>query len=249
MSIALILAAGKGTRMRSLLPKPLVPFHGQAIVSHLVNSFKEAGTSNIFLIVGHEAELVKHVMGNKVLYIDQPEQRGTAHAVMQAAEIIDWANKNVFVFVGDSPLISADTISWLEEHHKLTQASCTFLTADFPIDLPYARVLKNEAGMLTGCIEEKNASLEQLKIRELLSSHFIFKGEDLFANLHEIKADKDNGEFYLTDIITLLLHKGLRVEALKIDDYQELVGLNTPEDIQWAEQFVQSSKNNQPCKH
>jgi bifunctional N-acetylglucosamine-1-phosphate-uridyltransferase/glucosamine-1-phosphate-acetyltransferase GlmU-like protein len=249
MSIALILAAGKGTRMRSILPKPLVPFHGQPIVSHLVNSFTEAGISTVYLIVGHEAELVKHVIGNKVQYIDQPEQKGTAHAVMQAEEVIDWKNKNIFVFVGDSPLISADTISWLEEHHKLTQASCTFLTADFPIDLPYARVLKNKEGILTGCIEEKNASPEQLKIRELLSSHFIFKGEDLFSNLHEIKADKDNGEFYLTDIIALLLHKKLRVEALKIDDYQELVGLNTPEDIQWAEQFVLSSKNNQPCKH
>lgn len=249
MSIALILAAGKGTRMRSLLPKPLVPFHGQPIVSHLVNSFNEAGISNIFLIVGHEAELVKHVIGNKAQYIDQLEQKGTAHAVMQAEEIIEWKNKNVFVFVGDSPLISADTISWLEEHHKLTQSSCTFLTAEFAIDLPYARVLKNASGVLSGCVEEKNATAEQLKIRELLSSHFIFKGEALFNHLNEIKADQDNGEFYLTDIIALLLHKGLRVEALKIDDYQELVGLNTPEDIQWAERFVLSSKNNQPCKH
>ena len=146
-------------------------------------------------------------------------------------------------------MISADTISWLEEHHKLTQASCTFLTATFPIDLPYARVVKNKEGVLLGCVEEKNATAEQLQIRELLSSHFIFKGEDLFSNLLEIKGDKDNGEFYLTDIITILLHKKLRVEALKIDDYQELVGLNTPEDIQWAEQFITSTKNNQPCNH
>lgn len=249
MAIALILAAGKGTRMRSLLPKPLVPFNGQPIVSHIIDSFEEAGIRNIYLIVGHEAELVKHVIGSKVHYIDQPEQKGTAHAVMQAEHVIDWKNKNVFVFVGDSPLISADTISWLEEHHKLTQASCTFLTASFPIDLPYARVIKNKEGQLLGCVEEKNATEEQLQIRELLSSHFIFKGEDLFNNLQEIQGDKDNGEFYLTDIITLLLRKKLRVEVLKIDDYQELVGLNTPEDIQWAEQFTTSTKNNEPCNH
>src|SRR6478736_2522751 len=166
MSIALILAAGKGTRMRSVLPKPLVPFNGQPIVSHIIDSFMEAGTRDIFLIVGHEAELVKHVIGTKVRYIDQPEQKGTAHAVMQAKEVIDWKNKNVFVFVGDSPLISADTISWLEEHHKLTQASCTFLTANFPIDLPYARVIRNKDGVLAGCIEEKNATPEELNIRE-----------------------------------------------------------------------------------
>ncbi|MDF2455328.1 MAG: glmU [Cytophagaceae bacterium] len=249
MSIALILAAGKGTRMRSLLPKPLVSFHGQPIVSHLINSFKETGISDLFLIVGHEAELIKHVIGNQVNYVDQPEQRGTAHAVEQAKEVIDWKNKNIFVFVGDSPLISADTISWLEEHHKLTQASCTFLTATFPIDLPYARVIKNKEGILTGCVEEKNATPQQLRIRELLSSHFIFKGEDLFSHLDQIKADKDNEEFYLTDIIGILLNKGLRVEALQIDDYQELVGLNTPEDIQWAEQFYKKTKNNESCQH
>lgn len=248
-SIALILAAGKGTRMRSLLPKPLVPFHGQPIVSHLIGSFKEAGVNDIYLIVGHEAELVKHVIGNEVQYIDQPEQKGTAHAVMQAEQIIDWKNKNIFVFVGDSPMISADTISWLQAHHKITNASCTFLTASFPVDLPYARVIKNKEGALVACIEEKNASPEELQIRELLSSHFIFKGEDLFHNLHEIKGDQDNGEFYLTDIIAILLKKKLRVEVLKIDDYQELVGLNTPEDIQWAEQFNTSTKNNETCNH
>ena len=249
MSIALILAAGKGTRMRSDLPKPLVLFHGQPIVSHLINSFTEAGTHDIFVIVGHEAELVKHVIGNKIQYIDQLEQKGTAHAVMQAKDILYWKNKNVFVFVGDSPLISADTISWLEAHHKLTRASCTFLTADFPIDLPYARVIRNKDGALAGCTEEKNATPEELKIRELLSSHFIFKGEDLFQYLDAIQADATNGEFYLTDIISILIQKGLRVEALKIDDYQELVGLNTPEDIQWAEHFASFNKNNEPCRH
>ena len=100
-------------------------------------------------------------------------------------------------------------------------------------------MIKNVSGKLIGCVEEKNATEEQLKIRELLTSHFIFNGNDLFNLLSEIKADADNQEYYLTDIIQLFLNKGMVVETLKIDSYKELVGLNTPEDILWAEEALQ----------
>ncbi len=139
-------------------------------------------------------------------------------------------------------MITAKTIKKLESHHIKTGASCTFLTALFPIDFPYARVIKNGKGELIACIEEKNATPEQLKIRELLSSHFIFKGEDLFKYLSEIKPDKDNKELYLTDIIGIMLKKGLKVETLQIADYKELVGLNTPGEIAWAEETLKSEK-------
>ncbi|ABG57945.1 sugar phosphate nucleotidyltransferase [Cytophaga hutchinsonii] len=245
MSIALILAAGKGTRMRSDLPKPLVPFRGKPIVTHIIEAFTEARITTIALIIGFEAEKVKAAIGPGVDYILQKDQKGTGHAVMQAVEYASLANTSVFVFVGDAPLITAETIKKLEAHHLKTQASCTFLTAVFDINLPYARVIKNESGVVIACIEEKNATPEQLKIKELLSSHFIFKGEDLFALIHEIPADKENGEYYLTDIISLFLSNGMKVESLQIDNYQELVGLNTPEDIAWAEQFTESIKQTQ----
>jgi bifunctional N-acetylglucosamine-1-phosphate-uridyltransferase/glucosamine-1-phosphate-acetyltransferase GlmU-like protein len=240
MSIAIILAAGKGTRMQSSLPKPIVPFIGKPIVSHIIESFKKAGIQDVYLIVGHGADQVKEKTGTDVHYIYQKEQQGTAHAVKQIPETIISSDSNVFVFVGDSPLITAETINTLEHHHARTGASCTFLTALFPIDLPYARVIRNDNGQLIACIEEKNATKEQLQIRELLSSHFIFKGEALLQNLSEIKPDKGNGEFYLTDIIGVMLKKGLKVEILQITDYKELIGLNTPEDITWAEAAIQS---------
>jgi bifunctional N-acetylglucosamine-1-phosphate-uridyltransferase/glucosamine-1-phosphate-acetyltransferase GlmU-like protein len=240
MSVAIILAAGKGTRMRSDLPKPIIPFAGKPIVSAIIESFKEAGISDITLIIGHGAEQVKEKIGNGVTYVLQNEQKGTAHAVKQVPLTADLLASNVFVFVGDSPLITAETIKKLEAHHIKTGASCTFLTALFPIDLPYARVIKDTKGKLVACIEEKNANEEQLKIRELLTSHFIFKGDDLFNYINEIKPDKGNGELYLTDMIGILLDKGLRVETLQIGNYTELVGLNTPEDIAWAELARQS---------
>jgi len=241
MSIAIILAAGKGTRMRSALPKPIVPFKGKPIVSYLIDSFTQAGVEDKYLIVGHGAEEVRNEIGDDVHYVYQTEQKGTAHAVQQVYKTMAWKDTNVFVFVGDSPLIQATTIKQLEKHHRDTDASCTFLTAVFPIDLPYARVIKSNTGQLLACVEEKNASPDQLKIRELLTSHFIFKGNDLFQHLNEIKADRDNQEFYLTDIIQIFLDKGLKVETLQIDSYKELVGLNTPEDIQWAEDALLSN--------
>jgi bifunctional N-acetylglucosamine-1-phosphate-uridyltransferase/glucosamine-1-phosphate-acetyltransferase GlmU-like protein len=238
MSIAIILAAGKGTRMKSHLPKPIVPFMGKPIVQHIIENFQNANIEAIYLVVGHGANEVEKTIGDRVQYILQKEQKGTAHAVSQVQNANDWNHKNVFVFVGDSPLVSSDTIKSLEEHHKKTQASCTFLTATFPIDLPYARVIKDSRGKLIACIEEKNANQDQLKIRELLSSHFIFKGTDLFKYLPQIEADKLNGEYYLTDIIGLLLKNKLKVETLLVDRFEELVGLNTPEDLQWAEKSI-----------
>lgn len=241
MSIAIILAAGKGTRMRSHLPKPIVPFKGKPIVSYLIDSFMHAGVEDIYLIIGHGADEVREEIGEEVHYVYQMEQKGTAHAVLQMKSSEVWKDTNVFVFVGDSPLVQSSTIKLLEKHHRDSKASCTFLTADFSIDLPYARVLKNDSGKLIGCVEEKNATEEQLKIRELLTSHFIFNGNDLFNHLSEIKADAENQEYYLTDMIQLFLNKGMIIETLKIDSYKELVGLNTPEDIQWAEEVLQTN--------
>lgn len=240
MSIAIILAAGKGTRMRSDLPKPLVSFKEKPIVIHIIEAFEKAGITDIQLVVGYEANKVISTIENRAHYILQKKQNGTADAVKQAEAAIDWHNENIFVFVGDAPLITSETIKQLEAHHIHSGASCTFLTATFDIDLPYARVIKNDAGIVIACIEEKNATKEQLKIKELLSSHFIFKGDDLFKYIHQIEPDPKNEEYYLTDIIPIFLSKGLKVETLQVDHYQELVGLNTPEDLQWAEQFTAS---------
>jgi UDP-N-acetylglucosamine diphosphorylase/glucosamine-1-phosphate N-acetyltransferase len=242
-TIALILAAGKGTRMKSDLPKPIVPIKGKPIVQHLIDSFREAGVKDIALIVGYKSDEVKKALGGNLTYIEQKEQRGTGHAVMQAATKIDWKRKDIFVFVGDSPLITSDTIRELLAYHHLTDADCTFLTADFKMRLPYARVIKDREGNLIRCVEEKNASPQELEVTELLSSHFVFKADKLFKHLEEIAPDPDNGEYYLTDILDIFLKKGYKVETLHIDHYEELVGLNTPEDVEWAEKLFKQRKH------
>lgn len=236
-SIALILAAGKGTRMKSDLPKPIVPFKGKPLVSHIIKSFEGARVKNVYLVVGYGASEVMRAIPVNVGFIMQREQRGTGHAVMEGKEILPYQNKNLFIFVGDAPLISSNTIKKLKEHHEQTGAACTFLTAEFPTGIPYARIIRDKNGKLIKCVEEKNATEEEKKINELLSSHFIFNADLLFDNINRIEPDKQNGEYYLTDMIDIFLKDGKKVEVLKIDSFQELLGLNTPEDVAWAENF------------
>jgi bifunctional N-acetylglucosamine-1-phosphate-uridyltransferase/glucosamine-1-phosphate-acetyltransferase GlmU-like protein len=235
---ALILAAGKGTRMRSDLPKPLVPINKKPIIEYITEAFEKAGVNDIGIIVGYKAGLMKSELKSKYTFIDQPEQKGTAHAVRCAENLIDWKGNDVFVFVGDSPLITSESIRNLLQHHKKTKADCTLLTSDFKMKLPYARIIRNKEGKLIKFVEEKNASAEELKITELLSSHFLFKGDSLFGYLDQIRPDAKNGEYYLTDIINIFLAEGMKVETVNIPEYEELVGLNTPEDVNWAQNFL-----------
>lgn len=237
-AIGLIMAAGKGTRMKSDLPKPVVRLKNKPLSQYIIEAFHNAGVKQVALVVGYKADIVKQTLGNGNIYIDQPEQKGTGHAVMQTKDKINWKDKDLFIFVGDSPLITSSTIKRLFEHHKYTNADCTFLSADFEIYLPYGRVIRDKKGKLIKCVEEKNANSEELKIRELLSSHFIFKANNLYKYLFEIKPDPDNGEYYFTDILEIFINNDLKVEILKIDSYEELVGLNTPEDLAWAEEIL-----------
>jgi UDP-N-acetylglucosamine diphosphorylase/glucosamine-1-phosphate N-acetyltransferase len=237
-SAAVILAAGKGTRMKSEIPKPIVCLNERPIVEYIIDAFKSAGIQDIVLVVGYKSDLVKDVLGKHYTYVEQKEQKGTAHAIMQVKDKINWHGKNIFIFVGDSPLITKDTIRQLLAYHEKEKSDCTFLTADFKMKLPYARVIKDGNGNLMKCVEEKNANKEELEVRELLSSHFIFKADSLFAHLEEIEPDPDNGEYYLTDIIGIFLKHKLKVKTLKISGYEELVGLNTPEDVAWSEKIL-----------
>lgn len=234
-TLALILAAGKGSRMKSESPKPLVDFIGQPIVSHIINSFRNAQVKDIALVVGYKSGEVIDKLGPEQSYIHQKEQNGTADAVRSALPfIIENKYDDVFIFVGDTPLIKPDTIEHLYSHHIRTDAACTFLTADFPIPFPYARIIRDENNKLYKCVEEHDASEAEKEIQELLSSHFIFNAKALIENLHKIELHPKNKEYYLTDIINILLKQGLTVEALKTENYFELTGLNTPEDLKWA---------------
>lgn len=231
---AIVLAAGKGTRMRSDLPKPLVSVAGKPMIHHLCDSIEQAGMGPIAVVVGHGAEQMRSSLGSEIHTPLQEVQDGTASAVEFGKSSVETVS-DVFVSVGDSPLIRSETLTELLVHHRQTGAACTFLTAHFERHYPYGRVLRDAEGVVTGCVEERSATEEQKKIQEYITSHYLFDAEALWRHLPEIQAHPDSGERYLTDIIAILIESGQRVETLVIDDWRELVGLNTPEDVEWAE--------------
>jgi len=240
-ALALVLAAGKGTRMRSALPKVLVPLAGEPIVSRLLSTLESAGISRFVVVVGHQAEEVTKALGARALYALQAEQRGMAHAVAAARPVVDRLvprPRHVLVTVGDSPLLRRETVERLLARHGDTGAHCTFLTAEFGDPPPYARVVRDAAGRVVRCVEEHSATPEERGIRELLTSHFVFEATTLFENVGAVRPSPVTGELYLTDMVAILLARGLRVEAVRCEDYRELVGLNTPEEVAWAEEIL-----------
>lgn len=233
-SALLILAAGAGVRMQSELPKPLVPVGGTPILGHLLNSARRAGVDDFSVVVGHGAQQVREFVGSGVRTPLQEKRNGTAHAVWIARQSVQDARR-VFVFVGDSPLLSPSSIKRLYQKHKETGAVCSFLTACFGRELPYARVIRDEEGGVIACVEERDASDEQKSVREYLSSHFLFDADALWEYLPQITPHERTNERYLTDIVGLIIEAGHRVSAVPIENWEELVGLNTPQDVVWAE--------------
>ncbi len=232
---ALVLAAGKGTRMRSPLPKALVPLAGRGLTRRMLDALEGAGVTDNIVVVGHRAAEVRAALGDACRYAIQQQQLGMAHAVASAREEVGEA-RHVMVVVGDSPLLRSASVVALLEHHLKTGAACTFLTASFPEPVPpYARVIRDEQGRLLRCVEERDATVAEKAVRELLTSHYVFEARALWPYLDQVPAHPVTGEHYLTDIVPLLLEARERVEVVDIEDHGELVGLNTPEELAWAE--------------
>lgn len=231
--VAVILAAGKGTRMDLTMPKPLVRVGGKPILRHIIHALNLSDILDIVIVVGHQEDRVKTEIGKRYRYVLQSEQKGMAHAVAQAGPLISRYDQAI-VFVGDSPLIEPDSIRLLIRRHTETKAACSFLTAVFPIRYPYARVVRDHSGKVLRCVEERYATDEEIGIFEYLTSHYIFRVSSLLEHLNDIKKDPNTGEAYLADIVQILIRNGHRVTPVEIEDYRELVGVNTPEDLRWA---------------
>lgn len=235
-SAAVLLAAGRGTRMRSNLPKPLVPLAGRGLTLRLLDAVQAAGIGHPVVVVGHGADEVRAALPGGVTTAFQAVRDGTASAVDAAREAVGDA-EHVFVLVGDSPLLRPESLEALFAHHLRTSAACSFLTATFPVSFPYARVMRGPHGDVVACIEERDCTPEQAAIRELLTSHYVFRADALWSALERVVAHEDTGERYLTDVIEIIGFEG-GVEALSIEDWRELVGLNTPEEVAWAEEVL-----------
>ncbi|BCA84695.1 bifunctional protein GlmU [Enterococcus saigonensis] len=241
----IILAAGKGTRMKSKLYKVLHPVCGKPMVEHIINRVEETQPKEIITIVGHGAEMVKEQLGNRSEYALQAEQLGTGHAVMQAAQFLEGKKGTTLVISGDTPLLTTATLNNLFEYHQGKNASATILTAQAPNPAGYGRIIRDHVGIVEKIVEQKDASPEEARVKEINTGTYCFDNELLFDALGKLNTDNAQGEYYLTDIIEILKSEGKIVAAYQTEDFDESLGVNDRVALAEANRIMRNRINHQ----
>jgi UDP-N-acetylglucosamine diphosphorylase/glucosamine-1-phosphate N-acetyltransferase len=238
---AIILAAGKGVRMRSDLPKVFHPVLGRPLLSYVIDTVKKLGIGQIYVVVGHKKEMMTdYFKDSGVIFVEQNEQLGTGHAVMQVKPLLADFSGEVLVLAGDVPLLRCSTLKGLIDFHLRHQAAATDLTAKLPDAGNYGRIIRDQAGHILRIVEKKDASPDELKITEINTGTFCFNSPALFEALAEVKAENAQKEYYLTDTIEILKRKKLPVFAYLASDYRETLGVNTPDELKQIEEILKS---------
>ena len=240
---AIVLAAGKGTRMKSKLYKVLHPVCGKPMVQHVIDHVKNLGIDKIVTIVGHGAELVKEQLGNESEFALQAEQLGTAHAVIQAAPLLKDLKGTTLVICGDTPLISSETIAALFKEHERLGAKATILTARLEDSTGYGRIVRSENGSVVKIVEHKDATEEERSIKEINTGTYCFDNQALFEALSKVNNDNVQGEYYLPDVIEILKQNDEIVGAYQTSDFDETLGVNDRYALSQAEEHMKKRIN------
>ncbi|NLV20676.1 MAG: bifunctional UDP-N-acetylglucosamine diphosphorylase/glucosamine-1-phosphate N-acetyltransferase GlmU [Syntrophomonadaceae bacterium] len=240
---AVILAAGKGVRMRSHIPKVIHRVAGVPMIKHVVNAVSQAGIDKITLVVGQQSELIKDIFaGQEINYAVQAEQLGTGHALLQASSQVEHDDM-VLVVAGDTPLLQAKTLQQLIAHHRNTQAVATVLSTIIDEPYGYGRIVREESGQLARIVEEKDASPEEKRIFEINSGMYCLQVKEAFAALQKLGASNAQGEYYLTDILEIIKNNGQKVEVFLTEARDDIYGINNREQLARAEKIMRQRKN------
>ena len=221
---SIILAAGEGKRMKANIAKPLQQAAGKALVEWVLDTAEETGSDENIVVIGHKAEDVKAYLGDRAKYAYQYEQLGTGHAVMQGIESIKDVDGTVMVLYGDSPLIEAETLKRVREDHSKKMRAATVITAIADEPYGYGRIVR-ENGEIVRIVEQKDASEDEQKITEVNSGMYFFDIQKLKESLSKITNDNSQGEYYITDVIEIMLSEGEKVGAY-VTDLEQTMGVN-----------------------
>ena len=239
--ISLILAAGKGTRMKSERSKVVHEVNGVPMVKMVSKLLKNAGIEKSIYILGHRMEEVLNTIG-EVEYVEQVEQLGTGHAVLIAKEKIEENKDDVLITYGDTPLLREETINRMKEKFHNENLDCIILSCNMKDPFAYGRIIKKD-GNVVDIIEEKEATEEQKKIKEVNTGVYIFKYKSLLEALGKINNNNIKGEYYLTDTIKILSEDGYKVGSYEIDDEDEVLGVNSKAQLAQANKILRDRKN------
>ncbi|RJR30778.1 hypothetical protein C4569_03830 [Candidatus Parcubacteria bacterium] len=240
----IILAAGKGKRMKSDIPKPLVEINGQPILRHLLNSIKKSGVcEKPVIVVGKNRDLFRQVLGDEVNYVLQKEPLGTGHAVAVCKNKLPKTEDGISVLYADHPLIAPATFLKLFDEHQKNKNIITLMTTtvkdfnDWRLSFyDFGRILRVD-GKIFAIVEKKDATPEQLKIKEVNPGYYCFNSEWLWQNIDKLKNENAQKEYLITDLVKIAIDQGKKVTSIAIEN-KEAVGVNTPEQLELVKRLL-----------
>ncbi len=236
---ALILAAGKGTRMKSEKAKVLHILKGKPLLYYSLAAAKEAGAEKIVAVIGHQADKVREEFANSgYIFVEQKPQLGTGHAVLQAKDVLADYKGLTVILCGDVPLLKPATIKSLIDNHLISKAVVSVLTTIPPPPHAYGRIVKDDKGNVLKIVEQKDASENEKKIGEINTGIYCIDTEFLFSALGKVTNDNQQKEYYLTDIVEIACREGVTVKSFIASDYIEVMGINTVEELSRAEKYL-----------
>ena len=240
----LVLAAGKGTRMKSDLIKVLHPLMGQPMLAHVLNAASYLTPSRVVVIVGHQADLVVETFSDLGLtFVHQEQQLGTGHAVASASDALSDFKGTVLILSGDVPLLSPQTMMDFLAAHRESRVPLSVLTVDLAEPGAYGRIIRDEQGYLVEIVEARDASAEQRRITEINAGIYAADAELLFEAVQRLTPDNDQKEYYLTDVVSDFRGQGLPVAAILCPDYEEVMGINDRVELARASAFLRARTN------
>lgn len=239
---AVIMAAGQGTRMKSDLPKVLHPILGKPMLWYALQAAQEVATEKPVLIVGYGAQAIQETFGEQAIYVHQAERLGTGHAVRQAESALRGQADMVVVAPGDLPLLSGTTLERLVRAQADHRGPMTMLTAVTEQARGFGRVLRDQQGGVRAIVEEAQATPEELAVREVNVGAYCFRADWLWHALAQIKLSP-KGEYYLTDLVEIAVREGQSVQALDLDDFREVIGVNSRAHLAEATALMQARIN------
>jgi len=238
--VAIILAAGKGTRMESDLPKVLHPVLGRPMLAYVFDACRAAGVQKIYAVIGHGAEQVKTLFADAedVVWVLQAEQRGTGHAVLCCADHLADFDGQTLVLCGDGPLIRGETLATLLASHTGEGAATALATTVLEDPTGYGRIDRDAEGAIQGIVEHNDCTPEQLAIREVNPSYYSFDNRILFAALQRVTPNNAKNEIYLTDAVRIVIGDGHKVVAVTAVKPEEALSINSLEQLAHVEQIM-----------
>ncbi|MDR3111337.1 MAG: NTP transferase domain-containing protein [Planctomycetaceae bacterium] len=241
--VAVVMAAGKGTRMKSDLPKVLFPILGRPMIEYVLDTLGAVGIERIIVVVGYRSDLVRETLANyrNLVYVEQTEQLGTGHAVMMCRDELTDVDCPVLVVAGDCPMIRRESVQKLFESYEQNKTpACILGTANKQNPAGLGRIVRDKSGNFQAIVEEKDATEEQKKITEVNMSYYLFHSPDLLTALSSLKTNNAQKEYYITDTPSILNKQGKKVLALPVLKPIESLGINTVEELAAVEEAMKN---------